>query len=331
MKADAENRTRNIAAWAVQRTMHSGLAVNDEIVRLTATWSSRTATLHHFTWSNSVLPDLVVKVHLARSEATAQYQSMCELASALEGLAQDVEVLTPIAFSEDIGAVLMPYVQGKILSDLLKYGDWTSTVFRDELHRFMNISGAMLARYHLGRKQRAECSQQEAWSKLKSRVVGFLGPDPRVEELALGSLVTQSYRDYHPGHIIVTETDKLVLLDPPVRVKCDFVYRDLAQFVYHLFIILIHPNGLARSPLRVRHRRSLVRQFLNGYGNGIGHPLTDDDQFFINAYEAYFLERLLHRSLRNVRSYPLLALRLVPTMYRIRDLRRTMRLHLKSS
>jgi hypothetical protein len=329
VSADQAKRIDHIAAWVSQNAKNSGLAVGSGSVRLIETWDSRTATLHHFAWDEPQLPTLLVKVHSTPSEAAAQFHSMRELASALEGSSQDTEALMPVALSEDLGAVLMPYIQGRSLSDLLKDGDWASIDFRNELTRFMNVSGKMLGRYHASRAQRAECSWREAWNKLSSRAVSFLSSDARVEKLALGSLVTQSYRDYHPGHIIVTPAKNLALLDPPTRIKCDFVYRDLAQFAYNLFIILIRPRKLSQFRIRIACRELLVRQFLNGYSEGIGRSLTSDDEFFIKGYEAYFLERLLYREMRNASSYPNLACHILPAKARIRHLRQEMRLHLQ--
>lgn len=329
MSANQAERIDHIAAWVSQNAKNSGLAVGSGSVHLIETWGSRTATLHHFAWEESHLPTLLVKVHCTASEAAAQFHSMREVASALEGSSQDTEAVKPLALSEDIGAVLMPYIEGRSLSDLLKDGDWTSTDFRNELNKFMIVCGKMLARYHASRAQGAECSWREAWNKLSSRVVSFLNSNARVEKLALGSLVTQSYRDYHPGHIIVTPAKNLVLLDPPTRIKCDFVYRDLAQFAYNLFIILIHPRKLLQFPVRIAYREVLVRNFLNGYAEGIGRALTNDDEFFIKGYEAYFLERLLFREGRNVSYYPMLAYHLFPVKARIRYLRQEMRLHLQ--
>jgi hypothetical protein len=323
MTLDRANRLEDIEQWLVNTALRAGIA--DSAPRLVDTWNSRTATLHHFTWDRPSSADVVVKVHSRREEAAAHFTSMCQVAYALDGLpVRDFATLTPLGFSADLGAVLMPYAAGRRMSELVQNGQWASSVFRNELLKHFNGCGRSLARFHGARPSTTDEARQMAQHHLNTRISRVLGHEVDTTRLPVFDFASQSYGDFHIGHIIVTNTNQLVLLDPPIQVRYEYCYRDIGLFAYTLFMNLIHPRALWRHPSRIRYRQRLFDAFLVGYTSETDRPFTASDIFYINACEAFFLNRRMSDIPGRIRHDALLAFHLVPLRRRLRELREDM-------
>lgn len=330
MGVDEDDRFDELAQWLVDGADNAGNSVGVGRPELIHTWRSRTATLHHFSWPAANLPDVVVKLHRTAEEANAHFRSMCQVARALEDANQrGVAVINPFDVSVGLKAVSMPFVAGDSLSNRLFYGDWSSEASRDDLRRLVHRCGSVLGSYHSKQPRMDHNVRQQAADRLDSRIERALEREVDLTSVAASGPVVKCYGDFHPGHIIVTSDRKLALIDPPMEVRYDYFYRDLARFSYSLFMTLLDPRGMVRNPLRVRQRGSMTEAFLEGYATATNRTLTNDDLFYIHGWEAFYLARTL-RKLRRGRSYGLLAYYYyVPIRNRLRILRRTLTRHLK--
>ena len=238
--------------------------------------------------------------------------------------------MRPLDISLELRAVVMPFVHGESLSSRLIYGDWSSKAARHEIRALVNRCGALLANYHGNQSDVSDEARKEAADRLKTRVERPLGRNVDLAGVPTSGPVVQCYRDFHPGHVIVTPERKLALIDPPIENRYDYFYRDLALFSHSLFMGLIEPRGMRRNPLRARHQALLSEAFLEGYAASTNHSLTDDDMFYIRAWEAFYLVRMLRKARRR-RSYGLMAYYYAPMRHRLRGLCRALTLHLKQT
>ena len=328
MNVDLGENIEQISEWVSSVALSQGLADNENCLQLISTWQSRTATLHRFALGPPPGRDVVLKLLDRKEDACGHFEGMRDLASALDDLPFIDHLLsTPLGFSSDLGAVLMPYVSGTQLFDLLEREDWSSAN-HDEILNLVNSCGVLLSRYHSKLSPLDESGLQMAWDDLDSRLTKVLGPKPEVREFADNRMVAQSYGDFHPEHVIVTDDKKMVLVDPPIDVEYKFVYRDLAVFAYNLYMFFIQPRMMRRNRFKLRHYQILTEAFLEGYANELGRNLSDDDHFFINGCLAFLLRRRLITSWHE-HSYGLLAYHLMPLSFRLIELRHSLRQHLK--
>lgn len=331
MTVDNDDRLGELAQWITDAASGAKPASELGPPELVETWYSRTATLHHFSWPAASVPDLVVKLHRTADDAEAHFQSMRYVAQALEDARQHgVAVIRPIDVSLDLNAVSMPFVPGDSLSEHLVHGDWWSRAVRDEIHRLVHRCGALLAAYHNNQPEAYGSPRREAGDRLKSRIERVLEQEVDLTSVAATGPVVKCYRDFHPGHVIVTPDRQLALIDPPIETRYDYFYRDLALFSHSVFMALIDPHRVLRVPLRLRQRASLRRALLEGYASAANRKLTDDDMFYVRGYEAYYLARML-RKLRRRRSYSVMAYYSAPMRRRLRDLRRVLSQYLEHS
>lgn len=331
MGVDQGDRFEELAQWLVDGANRAGESGGVGRPALVDTWRSRTATLHHFSWPEATLPDVVVKLHRTAGEADAHFRSMRHVAQVLEDARQHgVVAIEPFDLSMGLKAVSMPFVAGDSLSNHLVYGDWRSEAARDEIHRLVHRCGSLLGGYHSKQPGTDDGARQQAAARLGSRIERVLEQDVDLTAVAATGPVVKCYRDFHPGHIIVTGDRKLALIDPPMEVRYDYFYRDLARFSYSLFMTLIDSRGLVRNPFRVRQSASLTAAFLGGYATATDRSFTDDDLFYIRGWEAFYLARTL-RKMRRRRSYSLMAYYYAPMRYRLQGLRRALARHLKHS
>lgn len=315
----------DIESWLVDTAVQAGMADRAAAPRLVHTWHSRTATLHQFTWGRPSAGDVVVKVHHNPDDAAAHFESMRKVAHALNApSARDFAALSPLAFSTGLGAVLMPYAEGSRLLELVQDGPWASDLFRNELIQLFNACGTSLARYHSRHIQGAADARNIAQDNLSTRVAKVLGSKVDTSGLDVYDTVSQSYGDFHIGHIIVTRNNGLVLLDPPIEVRYEYAYRDIALFTYTLFTRMIHPRGLWRHPTKLRYREALVKAFLDGYADEVHHPFTTSDTFYINACEAFFLKRRISGVMSTLHRDAFSAYHLIPMKRRLAKLKKEM-------
>lgn len=332
MKGDREASLRALEDWILCELRDTGLADDSVGLHLVDTWTSRTATLHRFMWERMPSPGVVVKVHNDQNQAAAHFHSMKQVADVLsEPMTVDLSVLRPLGLAHDLGAVLMPYVEGRHLSDLLESGSWGSAEFQQLMRQHVHACGASLARYHCRTQpEPTETTWRMAWDRLELMVFRALGSSIDLAEVDVHDCVTLSYGDFHPGHVLVTAEDRLVLLDPPIAPRYEFIYRDIARFCDVLFMHLIHPRGLWRHPRRVGLIGALRQAFLDGYASESGRPFTADDAFLMWGCEAFLLGKRLDVS-RGLRYRAGLAYRLLLIKRRVTQLRRAMTCHLSEA
>jgi hypothetical protein len=330
MTVDNDDRLGELAQWVTDANTRAGTA-DVGPPKLVHTWHSRTATLHQFSWSVASVPDVVVKLHRTADEAEAHFQSMRYVAQALEDARpHGVAVIRPVDVSLDLKAVSMPFVDGESLSNQLVEGNWSSKTAREDIHALVNRCGVLLASYHSYQPEAGAGARQQAANRLRTRIERALERSVDLAQVPAVGPVVRCYRDFHPGHVIVTLDGKLALIDPPIETRYDYFYRDLALFSHSLFMSLIKPHGMLRNPLRTRHWASLSQAFLHGYATATNRSLTEDDMFYVRGWEAFYLARMLGKARRR-RSYALMAYYYAPMRHRLRGLRRTLTRHLKDA
>lgn len=329
MRVDQDDRFEALAQWLVDGANRAGNSGGVGRPELIDTWRSRTATLHRFSWPEGTLPDVVVKLHRTADEADAHFRSMWHVAQVLEDARQHgVLVIKPLDVSMGLKAVSMPFVVGDSLSNRLVAADWRSEEARGEMHRLVHRCGLLLSGYHSKQPEADEPARQQAANRLQSRIERAFEQDVDLTAMAASGPVVKCYRDFHPGHIIVTGDRQLALIDPPMEVRYDYFYRDLALFSHSLFMTLLDPRGVMRNPLRVRQNATLAATFLDGYATATDRTLTDDDLFYIRGWEAFYLARML-RKIQRRHAYGLMTYYYAPMRHRLRGLRRAMTRHLK--
>lgn len=280
------NRLDEVIEWLATMD-RSGLRNTPKLVK---SWDSRTSTLYRFSCTDEP-QDTIVKVHMRPTDARAHFESMRRVAASLvSSPVADHDVLKPINYSDSLGAVAMPFIDGHSVADILMQ---SSLPFRDRYSRLLKIldsCGRVLARYHEATKAPKGSVPDSAVRNLRTRLEYVFGNDGATFEPH--GKIAQSYGDFHPGHVLVTRDNRLALLDPPLDIKYNYIYRDIAVFDYNLFILLAHPRVQRRgAALRPGYARSLIESFLGGYAAELGQSFSMRDRFFINTYEAFLLSR----------------------------------------
>lgn len=313
--------------WLIDAARRSDLCHERSRPRRIESWRSRTATLHHIRWTDPTIPDMVAKVHHERADAAENFRGMVEMSRQIStDSSARLLAIDPLAYSEDLGVVLMPYIAGEHLSESLIFGE-RSDAKRNGVTEVVSDCGALLARYHARKETVTEDMRHVATTRLQSRIERVLHRKVDLKSLTASEPIVKSYRDFHPGHILVTPKGKVTVIDPPIEVRHDYFYRDLAFFTHSLFLTLIDPRGLRSDPLRFRRRERLATAFLDSYAESAGRSLTSDDRFFITSWEAFYLARMLQK-IRRRRSLSQWAYYYAPVRSRLRRLQRVMERHL---
>ena len=320
-------RFEEISALVACSARDEGLAVGESYPQLVRTWQSRTATLYHFRVDQSADHDLIVKLLDTPEQAIQLYDGMCKTACRLEKNAWRESIpLWPRGLSEEFGAVLMPYIHGRTMEDLLKKERLTSPDKVAKALKYMANCGVILAAYHAEFEERGESVLEMAWDNLKRRISAVLGPKIDIKKPSKDAILAQRYWDFGLSHLIIATGGKLALIDPPLVEQPRYVYTDLAHFTHSIFAVLWHPASLSRGLFNVRHHASLEKEFLGGYTKGLDRSLTDEDRFFIFGCEAFLIKRHL-LALWTKRTYTRFAYYAIPLSYRFNRLKRAM-LHL---
>jgi hypothetical protein len=262
-------------------------------------WTSRTATLYRVRVDQHDGEDLVVKVLNDGCEAAALVRSMEELSECLlEDRSGEFLPLAPLGFSDGIGGVIMPYVKGPSLAQLLQGYCLDSSASPNDIAGLVARCGRLLGRYHTRFAVESGCGMAAAWRDLEFRVKKVFGTATIARRVLKPSLISRTYGDFHPGHIIVARDQRLTLLDPPLERSYTFVARDIAWFIYNLRMFLLAPRSALVAPRRVYSGDELSTAFLRGYADECAGTLTRDDQITIDVYLAYLLKRRLYTLLR---------------------------------
>ena len=331
MMVDDGHRFDVLTQWLEGAIEHAEMPNHGDPPQLVETWQSRTATLHRFTWPELPSRDVVVKLHGTAAETEAHFASMRRLAEALEHAAQpDITAVKPLNHSVQLRAVLMPFVAGGSLTSYLVDGNWSTRSGREEIHWLVNRCGVLLATYHESQPQMGHDARSVAAERLHTRIERALEREVDLAGVPARGPVVQSYSDFHPGHVIITSDRKLALIDPPISVRYNYFYRDLALFSHNLYMSLIKPRVTLRNPLRVRHVPSLSQAFLEGYIATTNRTLTHDDMFYIRGWEAFYLARMLGKA-RLRRSYRMLSYYYLPMRHRLQNLRHFLTRHLEQA
>lgn len=263
---------------------------------LERSWKSRTAMLYRFRIDGLPDGDIVVK-HCGNGQvALMEYQAMKDTADALDEHAPQVSApVRPLAVSERLGALVMPYVSGKALSDVLAEEDWSFRNVNTRIADMMDLCGIVLAAYHKHFQENGRKRRPAAWNHLVERFAMVLGHDHIPERIVAGCVVSKSYIDFHPHHIFLRPSGKLTLLDPPGFERWAFVHRDLARFNDRLMILLLRSKWRTPFALRARFHELLCERFLSSYENAMGWRFTTRDRALVRGFEGFFLQRRLGR------------------------------------
>ncbi|MCC6457181.1 MAG: hypothetical protein IT328_19660 [Caldilineaceae bacterium] len=299
--------------------------VDSSSLCLRNSWESRTATLHTYGVNGSPASDVVVKVLKDSKDASRLYQSMRETHDLLSKVhPQQVPDFSPYGYSADLGAVMMPYVSGTSLAAILQTGaDGAGSLER--IRDYVFRCGQILGAYHEKFQDHRRTSLERAVMDFEYRIQPLLGKKAEVAlELMGDAIISRSYGDYHPGHMIITETGKqAVPIDPPLYTRYKFVYRDLSWFIDELFMLHLHPTTHRSGLHRVWQHEELADKFIEGYTDSF-HFLRENlhtlDRALLGGFEAFLLKRRLQR-LWNPKRMPQLAYFGVPLLRRYHRLR----------
>lgn len=315
-----------LVAWVADASSATWPCNTDATPRHIETWRSRTATLHSFAVKSSTAPDVVVKVYPEATDAQAFFCELSEVKKVVDELTTaDFAPVVPLAFSTELGAVMMSFSAGRSLSDVMIEGPWGSPSFLSDLQRYLYNCGLVLARYHDRSSTEDVAARAHAWDNLRNRLQRVLGEQAssRAEGMHIDAgLISKSYGDFHPSHVLASDGGQLALIDPPIEAKYRFAHRDLGLFKYYVYLTLIRPSRPWAPPQRVRHYESLAREFERGYAVGRQRPWGETDQLMTDMYEAFYLHRML-RNVRGRRSYLAYAYYYPAAARRVNSLRRS--------
>lgn len=270
-----------------------GLRLSRGYPLLIREWTSRTANLYRVRVDADETHDVVVKVLKDVSHASLLGDMLTELAAVLSTDRSGKFLPVPLLASSDaVGCVVMPFVKGSSLREILE-GQGTGPFSRGTMLELVTQSGRMLALYHARFSERSDVRLDEAWNDLDFRVKTVFGPSTAARNVLKPSGISRSYSDFHPGHVIVTNQHKLALIDPPYEQhQYLFVARDLACFIDKM---LVTPRSALRAPFRRCSHAELTSAFMRGYESACAVPLTAGDRTVIDVNLAFLLKRRVRR------------------------------------
>ena len=293
-------------------------------VHFYSSWSSRTADLHRFKLEPG-REDILVKLLHKREDAWGYFQVLEQMANALAGLeSHGIRCFHPLSCSTELGSVVMPYVSGKKMGDLLRNPSQLAGSSIDDL---ASKAGALLAHFHDHLPRASASQREEAWIDVGQRLVPITGTADFAADLKTQSTPARSYGDFHPGHLIIDSTGNLVPIDPSGEDRSKFIHRDIAWFKDGLFMAQLHPPALLRHPSALGSSSDLADSFVSAYFSALVGPrqaLSRLDLDVIAAIEAFLVQRRIRTLLRSR-----LVLRLLyyapPLWYRLSSLKAFLR------
>jgi len=112
-----------------------------------------------------------VKLLNKSQEAIPLFYSMRETSDALAGFSsEDVRALNPIGLSEELGAVILPYVSGRRLAHMLQEERFISRHGREKAFEYITRCGSILASYHEHFEDNQRTKIDQAWRDLHYRI-----------------------------------------------------------------------------------------------------------------------------------------------------------------
>jgi hypothetical protein len=238
--------------------------------------------------------DLVVKSDLDWSgdEARDTYLAMKRLGEVFEsGKVEGVGFVDALGWFESPPMVVMPYVDAQELG----------VVIRDDIdvEPFLRRAGAMLAAYHRAHPMTSPEQKEEAGAEmidLARRIPGGRRRAARLLERIDGRVVSP-FGDATLGNVLLTSSQELVFIDPPIEQAPGFAHSDIAGFVFDLRKKLAGFTATRRPTVEGFAR--LRSALLEGYFDQ-GAPTKDDHAlialFEFGAAAGTAKKRLLSRS-----------------------------------
>jgi hypothetical protein len=258
---------------------------------LVVSWTSRTATLYRVRVDQCETNDVVVKVLNDACQAAALFRSMEQLA---EVLSQDRSggflPMAPLGFSDAIGGVIMPYVKGPSLAQVLQGHSAGPPNSHNAIVGLVARCGRLLARYHARFSEESHCGIDEAWRDL---VNGVFGTTTHTQDVVQPSVTSRTFVDFQPSHIIIASDGRLTVIDPPIERHYRFVAQDIAQFIDKMLMSAHGLRALLAAPFRVYSHHELSAAFIRGYDEECVGTLTRGDRRAIDVYLAYLFKRRL--------------------------------------
>ncbi len=209
------------------------------------------------------------------ADAKRQFAALTRAAAAMHGPQDDgLRVPCPLALAEAEGLLVMEWIDGRSLADLLRTPTIRPAAVLDGAAR----AGAWLARYHaIGPVEAAPFDHAAALGRLEE-VLDGLGADdalPAVVLAWLGRLrraagnggrpdlpVRLHHGDFKPANVLLT-CDAVYGIDVHGQYRSS-VAQDIVHFLVDMELACLHPLGWRLLPWR----RALVRRFLAGYDIG---------------------------------------------------------------
>jgi hypothetical protein len=257
-------------------------------------WASRTAHLVRVRVNGDATRDVVVKVFKNVAHAAELAPALNELAALLaDDPSGRYRPLTTLGFSAPLGAVVMPYVQGPSLEQILG-GRPAPEYGRAALGALLAACGRLLAKYHARYADSSRDRAEEAWRDLDGKAATIHAVTPASPHAAPPSIVSRTFGDFHAGHIIVGSHGQLTVLDPGIEWNYSFGARDMACFLDRMLMTLLKPGVTLAAPRRIGWYEELSDAFVRGYDEERSTPPTHGDRLALNIYLAFRLRRRLN-------------------------------------
>jgi hypothetical protein len=261
---------------------------------LICSWSSRTAELHRIRVGSHGSADVVVKVFKDASAIAGLVPAINELADTIANeYADELLPVSALGCADSIGGVIMPFVHGSSLEQILKREDVGNEFSREAVIALITRAGRLLGWYHGRFAERSPKLKHEAWADLEFRARALFGRRAGARTMLNPSMVSRSYGDFHPGHLLAANDGRLAVIDPPSALRYRFVGRDIARFIDRMIIDVLAPRSVLNAPTLTFSYGELSAAFIRGYHTGSPVALTHDDRVAIEIYLAFLLKKRL--------------------------------------
>ncbi len=261
---------------------------------LVSSWSSRTASLYRIRLNRHGSADLVAKVLKDAGEVAALVSALNELADTLSNeYPGEFLPVSAVGFDDTVSGVIMPFVDGSSLEQILKRENVGSDFSREAIIALITRAGRLLGRYHWRHADLSPAMNNEAWDDLEFRIKAVFGPTAAARSMVNPSMVSRSLGDFHPGHLLAVSDGRVALIDPASATQYRFVGRDIALFIDRMIMDVLSPRSVLHAPRQTLSYGELSTAFIRGYTEGCGVALTREDRIAIDIYLAFLIKKRL--------------------------------------
>lgn len=221
------------------------------------------------------------------------FDSMSDLADALDESERGVRGLRPIGWLASPSVVATPYVEGVDLIRLLPHKNHTAWEHESTALGVVEAAGTALAVFHssVGSTEGRNYGYPSTSDDLKclsrrlvlpSRTVSML-----VSEANIATAVGPAFGDFHPGNIRLSEVGDIYVFDAPPHKGFALVHRDIAYFEFEARKRLAF-YGTGRNTYRTQGTERQIRAaFFVGYAAASTFdPARHEARILITAIQA---------------------------------------------